>query len=153
MSQWCDSSLEISQNLQISPAPLGGWGGGTQSMRKLGSRVLRILEKDRLENLVQETREPQVMKSKDRRPVCPESKPTSDDICHFMVTRPPSFLGYNRPPSPLLGRADKEGFPRAGPACVLSRPRRDAVGPGSKDGAGVPPGFPKAGTTGRKPGG
>lgn len=108
MSQWCDSSLEISQNLQISPAPLGGVGGGAQSMRKLGSRILRILEKDSLENLAQETREPQVMKSKDRRPVCvappsPESKPNSDDICHFMVTRPPSFLRYNRPPSPLLG--------------------------------------------------
>lgn len=47
----------------------GGGGGGAEYKENPGAQSLATSEKDSLENLVQATREPQMIKSKDSRPV------------------------------------------------------------------------------------
>lgn len=137
----------------------GGGGGGAEYKENLGAQSLATSEKDSLENMVQATREPQMIKSKDSRPVSVSLDPAQSQNQPQMTL---AISGYHvhSPSSRCWGtrhahRASRQGGSQeqAWPVLCLISPSWDTTGPESTIGAGVLWAFPKVDTAGNKPGG
>lgn len=95
-------------------------GGNTRKTRE--HRVLQHQKKTVWKIWCRRPESPNDQKQRLKASLCvtvprPESKRTSNDICHFTVTCPQSFQPAAGAP---IKQVDKEGIPRAGPACVVS---------------------------------
>lgn len=145
---------------RIYRSVLLNWGGGwgAEYKENPGVQFCNIRKRQSGKSGAGDQRAPNDQKQRLKASLCvapprPESKRTSNDICHFMVTRPQSFQPAAGAPIKLV---DKEGIPGADPAYVVSYLLLDgtlwACEARSEPGS-CQPSRRQTDTTGTKPGG